>query len=191
MSSVKWILSAIVPTAFSSTTGCVAGTGESSANVDSEFPMLTTADADMVGHNISFRMAGTMAFEPPLTLSTKATTVALSGELSTCLDVSTNPYVITGGAATATLTGTASKLVADLSGEVSLTFNLDGGGTVTRTQDVTCLVGEVGIYSCEGIVIDEELNESIVEITPVVPATQFLGGPTSQVTFFDAGGGWW
>jgi hypothetical protein len=187
MLSTKWILSALFLTALSSTTGCVAGTGESRANIESEFPKLTTADADPEEHVTSCRIDGTMAFDPPLTLSTTATTVALSGTLYLCVDVSTNPYAITGGTATATLTGTASKLTANLSGEVSLTYNLAGGGTVTRTQEVTCLVGAIGVYSCEGVIIDEDLNVSEVEITPVVPATQFLGGPTSQVTFVDAG----
>jgi hypothetical protein len=187
MLSLKWILSALFLTALSSTTGCVAGTGESRANIDSEFPKLTTADADPESYLISCRMAGTMAFDPPLTLSTTATTVALSGTLSTCVDASTNPYVITGGTTTATLTGTASKLTADFSGEVSTTYNLAGGGTLTHTQEVTCLVGAIGVYSCVGVFIDEDLNESVDEITPVVPATQFLGGPTSQVTFVDAG----
>ncbi|WP_437915023.1 hypothetical protein WME73_05780 [Sorangium sp. So ce302] len=187
MLTPRWILSALFLTALSSTTGCVADTGESSANIDTEFPTLTTADADpdaeSEDYTISCIMAGTMTFDPPLTLSNTATTVSLSGTLSACVDASAN-YVITGGAATATLTGTASKLTADLSGAVSFTFTLAGGGTLTRTQGVTCLVGAIGVYSCEGVVIDAD-GEAVVEITPVVPATQFLGGPTSQVTFVD------
>ncbi|WP_437915021.1 hypothetical protein WME73_05760 [Sorangium sp. So ce302] len=189
MFTPRWILSALFLTALSSTTGCVADTGESSANIDAEFPTLTTADADPdaepEGYAISCRMAGTMTFNPPLTLSNTATTVSLSGTLSACVDATTN-NIITGGAATATLTGTASKLTADLSGEVSLTYTLAGGGTLTHTQGVTCLVGAIGVYSCVGVVIDAD-GETAAEITPVVPATQFLGGPTSQVTFVDAG----